>query len=140
MTQSISELERDIEESRARLDLTIDRIQGKLSTSGVVDDVIGQVRRSGYGGAVDRSLEAIRNNPVPVLLVVAGLGWLLHRASRQQGRVATPRARVYDATTAADAGTPVVRTRIDPVYDPDNPTPHPSADYLEPRRSVDARA
>jgi hypothetical protein len=136
MTQSIRDLERDIEESRARLDLTIDRIQGKLSASGVVDDVIGQVRRSGYGSAVDRSMEAIRNNPVPVLLVVAGIGWLLHRASRQAGRP-NGRVRVYDA---ADEGVPVVRTRIDPVYDPDNPTPHPSADYLEPRRSVDARA
>ena len=137
MTQSIQDLERDIEESRARLDLTIDRIQGKLSASGVVDDVIGQVRRSGYGTAVDRSLEAIRNNPVPVLLVVAGIGWLLHRAARQDGRVG--RARVYDAAMPDD-GVPVVRTRVDPSYDPDDPTPHPSADYLEPRRSVDARA
>ncbi|KAA2236672.1 DUF3618 domain-containing protein [Salinarimonas soli] len=135
MTQSITDLERDIEESRARLDLTIDRIQGKLSTSGVVDDVIGQVRRSGYGVVVDRSLEAIRNNPVPVLLVVAGFGWLLHRAARQQG---AGRVRVYD--TASGDGVPVVRTRVNPVYDPDNPTPHPNADYLEPRRSVDARA
>ena len=137
MTQSISELERDIEESRARLDLTIDRIQGKLSTSGVVDDVIGQVRRSGYGVVVDRSLEAIRNNPVPVLLVVAGFGWLLHRAARQQ-TAGTGRVRVYDTATGQDV--PVVRTRIDPVYAPDNPSPHPNADFLEPRRSADARA
>jgi hypothetical protein len=137
---TIRDLERDIEESRARLDLTIDRIQGKLSASGVVDDVLGQVRRSGYGGAVDRTLVAIRNNPVPVLLVVAGIGWLLHRASRQPAG-ATRRARVYDtAGDTAGEGVPVVRTRIDPVYDPDNPTPHPSADYLEPRRTVDARA
>lgn len=137
MTQSIQDLERDIEESRARLDLTIDRIQGKLSTSGVVDDVLGQVRRSGYSGAMDRTLEAIRANPVPVLLVVAGIGWLLHRSASQAG-VRPTRARVVD--TAGDVGTPVVRTRVDPVYDPDNPTPHPSADYLEPRRSLDARA
>lgn len=89
MNQSIKELERDIEETRARLDLTIDRLQDRLSMSGLVDDVVAQVRRSGYSSAMDRALATVRENPVPVLLMVAGLGWLLTRLAdegRSEGR------------------------------------------------------
>lgn len=74
----MSELEREIEESRARLDRTIDRIQDRLSVSGVADDLMGQARRSGYSASLDRAAAALRDNPVPVLLVAAGIGWLAY--------------------------------------------------------------
>ncbi len=102
MNQSIQELERDIEETRARLDLTIDRIQDRLSVSGVVDDVMGQVRRSSYSSSMDRALQVVRDNPVPVLLVAAGLGWLLHRMSRDPVVYPPLRRRVYDPAYPAD--------------------------------------
>ncbi|WP_052341302.1 DUF3618 domain-containing protein [Salinarimonas rosea] len=72
----MTELERDIEESRARLDRTIDRLQDRMTASGVADDVLGTARRYGYGSQLDRAAEAIRENPIPVLLVAAGIGWL----------------------------------------------------------------
>ncbi|MGJ3265032.1 MAG: DUF3618 domain-containing protein [Salinarimonas sp.] len=72
----MTDLERDIEESRARLDQTIDRLQDRMNASGVADDVLGTARRYGYGSQLDRAAEAIRANPIPVLLVAAGIGWL----------------------------------------------------------------
>ena len=114
MTQSINDIERDIEESRARLDLTIDRIQDKLSVSGIVDDVLGQVRRTPYAAAYDNALEVIRRNPVPVMLVAAGIGWLLYRSSRErQAPVRGVAFRPYD-----DAAMPPIRSGSARVYSP----------------------
>ena len=124
MTQSINDIERDIEESRARLDLTIDRIQDKLSVSGIVDDVLGQVRRTPYAAAYDNALEVIRRNPVPVMLVAAGIGWLLYRSQRErQAPVRGVAFRPYD-----DAAMPPVRTGTTRVY---TPAPAPAATFAD---------
>jgi hypothetical protein len=84
MTQSIEELEKDIEQSRAKLDLTIDQLQGRLTLSGVVDDMLGTARKGAYAPVFDHVLATIRRNPVPVMLIAAGLGLFLHRLSRTQ--------------------------------------------------------
>lgn len=114
MAQSINELERDIEESRARLDVTIDRIQDKLSVSGIVDDVLGQMRRNQYASTYEAALEVIRRNPVPVMLVAAGIGWLLHRAGRDRAAAREVPFRPYD-----DAEMPVVSRGQPRVYPAD---------------------
>jgi hypothetical protein len=82
MTQSLQDLEQDIERSRAQLDQTIDRLQDKMSVSGVVDDMLGTARTSQYGPLYDRVLETVRRNPVPVMLIAAGLGLLAYRLGR----------------------------------------------------------
>jgi hypothetical protein len=82
MTQSLQDLEKDIEQSRAQLDQTIDRLQNKMTVSGVVDDMLGTARAGQYGPVFDRALETIRRNPVPVMLIAAGLGLLAYRLGR----------------------------------------------------------
>ena len=82
MTQSLQDLERDIEQSRAQLDQTIDRLQNKMTVSGVVDDMLGTARTSQYGPVFDRMLDTVRQNPVPVMLIAAGLGLLAYRLGR----------------------------------------------------------
>lgn len=89
---SISELEQDIAESRARLDKTIDQLQDRMTASGVLDEVLGTARRSGYGTSLDRAADTLRAHPVPVLLVVAGLGWLAYSMT-EAGRRRDMRAR-----------------------------------------------
>jgi len=148
MTQDIKSLERDIEESRARLDMTIDRLQDRLSVSGIVDDMIGTMRANRYGSVFDHTLEVIRRNPVPVMLVAAGVGWLIHRMS-QDTRTRPVRPLAYgearvpvgnvDAATADpvrlyDPDAPAVRSTDPLVQDPLAPEP------LAARRSLDARA
>lgn len=91
MNRSMKDVEREIEETRARLNRTIGRLEDKLSVSSAVDEVLGGVRRSQYGGAVEQVLSSIRNNPVPVLVALAGVGWLLRRVEREsrEGKRAT---------------------------------------------------
>jgi hypothetical protein len=140
MNRSMKDVEREIEESRARLDRTIDRLQDKLAVSSAVDEMIGGVRHSRYGGMVDQVLASIRNNPVPVLVALAGVGWLLRRVEREsrEGRRATVdpdlrrprRAGPYPPSPAARDTGFIADEDIDPdlgrygapTYDPARPT------------------
>jgi len=137
MNQDIQELERDIEESRARLDITIDRIQDRLSVSGIVDEFVGSVRATEFGSVVDTALRIIRRNPVPVLLVAAGVGWLLHRASQESRSRTTGRNALV---VMEEEPIPVLNTGNARVYDPDAPSLHPTQDTLQTRRELNARA
>lgn len=71
-----SDLEREADEIRADMDRTLDALERKFSPGQLVDRVVGYMRN--HGGDVTRQVgEAVRNNPVPVLMTVAGIAWLL---------------------------------------------------------------
>jgi len=93
-TQSLQEMERDIERSRAQLDQTIDRLQNKMTVSGVVDDMLGTARNGQYGPLYDKVLDTVRRNPVPVMLIAMGVGLLAYRLGRS---VAPRRTRLIAA-------------------------------------------
>ncbi|TXM66763.1 DUF3618 domain-containing protein [Methylobacterium sp. WL120] len=123
----MNEMERDIEASRARLDETIDRIQGRLSVSSLVDEMLGNARRApAVRGAYDGALEAVRRNPVPVLLIAAGVGWLMHRMSQDANRRRTH--------TSAER-VPVLNDGAARAYDPDLPTRQPKPPLLDETRA-----
>jgi hypothetical protein len=132
MTQSLQDLEKDIEQSRAKLDLTIDRLQGKMSVSGVVDDMLGTARRGAYAPVFDNVLETVRRNPVPVMLIAAGLGLLAYRLSRTRPVV---RHRSQLAT-----GPDVVAVPVDPrIYEPGAAPFSVAEESYEPQRGTTSR-
>jgi hypothetical protein len=93
-SQDLQELESDIERSRAQLDRTIDRLQDKMTVSGVVDDMLGTARNGQYGPIYDKVLDTVRRNPVPVMLIAMGVGLLAYRLGRS---VAPRRTRLIAA-------------------------------------------
>ncbi len=120
---SMNALEREIEESRARLDSTIDRIQGKLSVPNIVDEMLGNARRTpALSATYDGALEAVRRNPVPVLLIAAGIGLMFSRVARdaERRRTEVSAARVATLNTGRARG-----------YDPDAPTARRVRDPIE---------
>ncbi|WP_018042237.1 DUF3618 domain-containing protein [Methylobacterium sp. 88A] len=125
MSESLNDLEKDIEASRARLDQTIDRIQDRLSVPSIVDDMLGNVRRTPLSGAYDGALDAIRRNPVPVLLIAAGIGWLLHRTGKDR-QTLTKRSLIDP-----DGALPVTPGATAKAYDPDQPTRQPVKELAE---------
>ena len=94
--QSLQELEQDIERSRAQLDHTIDRLQNKMTVSGVVDDMLGTARNGPYGPLYDRVLDTVKRNPVPVMLIAMGIGLLAYRLGRSNS-VSRQRVRIIAA-------------------------------------------
>ncbi|GBU17535.1 MULTISPECIES: DUF3618 domain-containing protein [Methylobacterium] len=117
----MNELEREIEESRARLDETIDRIQDRLTVPNLVDEMIGNARRTPLSEVYDSALETVRRNPVPVLLIAAGVGWLMRRMATET------KSHALRREAEAAARVPVLTTGADRVYDPDRPTRRPGA-------------
>ena len=122
---SMSDLEKDIEASRARLDETIDRIQDRLSPGSLVDEMLGSARRTPLNGVYDGALDTVRRNPVPVLLIAAGIGLLLSRLS---GDVRRPAAKRRPLPSDRK---PVLSTGADRTYDPDQPAGRPERDLAD---------
>ena len=135
MSQNIRDLEQDIEQSRARLDLTIDRLQGKiqdkLTVSGMVDDLLGRGRQSRYAAVYDHTLAVIKRNPIPVMLIAAGVGWLIHRLATEEER----RTRRYVSVRPPDRGdaAPLPSGTAPRVYDPGTAPRWPAEATLEGR-------
>lgn len=79
--KSPAEIEEDVERTRARVSGTLDSLREKLAPGQMVDEVIERVTdyARGAGGAeFARNLGgAVRDNPLPVLLIGAGIGWLM---------------------------------------------------------------
>lgn len=135
MTESVNDIERDIEATRTRLFDTIERIQDRLTVSGIVDEVMGQAGVPRAESGHDFVLGLLRRHPLPVMIAAAGLGFLVYRQSRKR---ATLTAReIHDAEFVE---VPVVTTGQARVYDPDTSPRHPGADLTESRRALEAQA
>lgn len=77
------QLERSAEQIRADLDRTLDALERKLSPSEWLDRSLAYLRD--HSGEWSRNVgEAVQRNPVPIVLAVAGIGWLV--ASSFRGR------------------------------------------------------
>lgn len=90
-TREPRDIQEDLAETRAGLDETIDALQQKLSPGQLFDQTLGYLRRPGGvpGGTQEffsNLSRTIRDNPVPVALIGAGLAWLMFSGSRSRYR------------------------------------------------------
>lgn len=75
--KSASVLEREADETRERLVATLDELRHRMTPGQVVDQVVEFARDSG-GGEFARNLgQQMLANPMPVVLMGAGLAWLM---------------------------------------------------------------
>lgn len=80
------ELERTAEQIRADLDRTLDALERKLSPSQLLDRSLAYLRD--HGADMTRSVgEAVRRNPVPIALAIAGVGWLVASSLRSRTEI-----------------------------------------------------
>lgn len=80
-SKSAVQIESEVEETRASVSGTLDALRGKFEPRQIVEQVVDQIAdyARGSGGAeFARNLgTAVRDNPLPVILIGAGIGWLL---------------------------------------------------------------
>jgi hypothetical protein len=132
-SESAREIETEIEQTRARLYGTIDRIQNRLTVAGIVDEVMGSAGVPRYQNGHDFVLGLIRRHPLPVMVAAAGIGFLFYRMNRQRAA----------ETTIADVDyveVPAINDGQARMYDPDLPSRHPTPDAIEGRRPYGAQA
>lgn len=83
--RSAREIEREVDQERARVAETIDALQEKVSVNNMVDQVVAAVKE--HGGPVSRNLgRTIRDNPLPMILTTVGLAWLMTSTSSPDRR------------------------------------------------------
>ena len=75
-SESAAHLEREIAQTRAHIDVTLDAIQEKLSPGRLLDRALSYTRENGgaFAGNLGRS---VRDNPLPIALLGVGIGWLM---------------------------------------------------------------
>jgi gas vesicle protein len=69
-------IERDISETRARMDQRVGAIQDKLSVRHLADEFVDMLG-GGAGAGSKRAIQGIRDNPIPAALAGAAVIWLL---------------------------------------------------------------
>lgn len=127
---SVAELELEVAATRDRLSATIDRIQDKLTVSGMVDEFMGQAGVPAAEQGHDLVLGMLKRHPIPVMIAAAGLGFLIYRMNRGEAR-ALGRSLLGDDEIV---DVPAVNDGHVRLYDPDRPTRHPTlSDGLAPR-------
>ena len=83
--RSSAEIEREVEGTRAQLNETLGALRESASPGQLMDKAVDYLRGSG-GADFTRNLgEAVRDNPLPVLLIGAGIGWLLLSGKQDKG-------------------------------------------------------
>jgi len=114
--KSPSELEREIDLTRAHMDHTLDLLEAKLSPGELIDQVIGLAR--GNGGGFARNLTTqVQNNPLPALLTGVGLAWradveltprIMPRALPRWHRLSVRHDAVLDQNTRSEISSSTV--------------------------------
>ena len=103
-------IERNLDQTRARLDSHLSELQDRLSPGQVLDDLMGYFRGS-EGADFGRSLlDNVKGNPLPAALTGIGLAWLMAASPRQGAAGQAPawtaagRVRVYGGSPGLDRG------------------------------------
>jgi hypothetical protein len=81
-SRSAAEIEREVQQSRAEIEHTLDAIGERLSPGELVDQALGYFR-SGRGVDFVRNLgDSVAQNPIPVALMGVGLAWMMFGGQR----------------------------------------------------------
>jgi hypothetical protein len=73
---SSEQLERQAEQNRADVELTIDELRARLTPGQIVDEILSYARDGGRQFTANLGRQ-VTNNPLPVALIGAGLAWFM---------------------------------------------------------------
>jgi len=96
--KSSAELEREAEAVRAQMTQTADTLQQKLSPGQLVDEMTSYFKNSDGRVALDNFKSQVRDNPLPLALVGAGLAWLFMGGGPSSDRLAMQRRSRFERT------------------------------------------
>ncbi|HEX2257153.1 MAG TPA: DUF3618 domain-containing protein [Afifellaceae bacterium] len=77
MNRSTSQIEREIEQTRAEIEGTLAALRSRMSLGEVVEEVSRQFRSSGGSELVRNFGRQVKDNPLPLALIGAGIAWLM---------------------------------------------------------------
>lgn len=99
-----ADIEREIDAIRGRMEETLRALEGRLSPDRLVESATSAFRNAGQVGPIlDDLADAVRRNPLPLLLIGAGVAWIAYDLLRRDGSrpAAMPRAPLPEEHAAA---------------------------------------
>lgn len=103
--QTSAEIERQVEGTRAGLAHSLDVLRERVSPDHLMDQAVQYVRTAGGDDFTRNLTAAVRENPLPVLLIGAGIGWMLMSGQKNADRDATSSTVVRRIPGSVPAGT-----------------------------------
>ena len=101
-------IERELEQTRQRLDVELTEVQERLAPGRLAEEALAYARQAGVAGFSRNLGRSVRDNPLPVTLVGAGLAWLI--AADRRGPPAPSNSETSDlAARARDAAAALQR-------------------------------
>ena len=84
-SRSAAEIEREVEQTRAGLTNTLDELRERASPGQLFEQALDYARSSGGNEFVRNLGTSVRDNPLPLLLIGAGIGWLMMSGNGRTG-------------------------------------------------------
>ena len=101
-SRSAAEIEREVEQTRAGLTNTLDELRERASPGQLFEQALDYARSSGGNEFVRNLGTSVRDNPLPLLLIGAGIGWLM--MSGGSGSGGTMSSRNVSPNRSVDTG------------------------------------
>ncbi len=86
MNRSASDIEREVEATRASVEETVEALKDKMTLGQMVDEAAGYFKGSGGPQLFSNLGAQVRDNPLPLALVGVGLVWLMSGRGQPQIR------------------------------------------------------
>src|SRR6478672_9497698 len=103
MTRSSEQLEREAEVARNHLAAGLDELRHRMTPGQIVDEVADYARDTPIAEFVRNLLRDLRENPLPLLLIGAGIAWSISNSIRR------PRIAIDECPAAGVNAPPLVR-------------------------------
>ncbi|MBV8119906.1 MAG: DUF3618 domain-containing protein [Alphaproteobacteria bacterium] len=79
-------LEREIEQARSGLACALDELRARATVGQIVDELVDYARQTPMADFARNLAREIRENPLPILLIFAGVAWAFAATVLSQGR------------------------------------------------------
>lgn len=83
MTRLSEQLERDAEIARTNLAADLDELRHRMTPGQIVDEVADYARDTPVAEFTRNVMRDLRENPLPLLLIGAGIAWSVYNSSRR---------------------------------------------------------
>lgn len=122
MNDHMLELEKEIEQSRAKLGTALGRLQNKLTFSSMVEEFLGG-SGSNRTPLYDAFLATARRNPIPIALIATGIAMLAYKKAQNRS-TGYETIESYEGSSSEDE---VVESDVGELSSVSNPSAsHPS--------------
>ncbi|HZF75358.1 MAG TPA: DUF3618 domain-containing protein [Acetobacteraceae bacterium] len=103
--KSSAQIEREVEGTRARLTNTIEELRDRVSPGQMMEEAVSYFRGSGGNEMVQNLGRQLRDNPMPALLIGAGIAWMMLGSRSSANAYTSPSSTTYTQPPRPLSGT-----------------------------------